>query len=139
MKKRSSWTCPKCGRIFTKTKQPHSCQKVALRSHFKGKPQAKKLFDHLVRQINQKIGPSQVISIPCCVHLFGHYDFLAALPKRKGLEIRLALNRQLKTKRLKQSVPLSSKAYKNCFLLTSTKEIDQEFISWIKESYHLRD
>lgn len=133
------WTCAKCGRIFTKAKQPHSCNKISLELHFKNKDKAKKLFEYLVKQISEKIGNCKIISISCCIHLFGNYDFLAALPKKDGLEIRFALDRVLNSQRLKQSVPLSTKVFKNCFEITSKKEIDKEFIEWLSESYHLKD
>lgn len=133
------WTCPNCGRIFEKEKQPHSCNKIPLETHFKNKEKAKQLFNLLVKQINEKIGQCQIISIPCCVHLFGKYDFLAALPKKDKLEIRFALNRILDSPRLKQSVPLSSKNYKNCIDLTNEKEIDEELMAWLSQSYHLKD
>jgi len=133
------WTCPKCGRIFNKTDQPHSCHKIPLEDHFKKKDKAKELFDFLVKQINTKIGKCQIISIPCCIHLFGNYDFLAALPKKDRLEIRLSLDRKLITPRLKQSAPMSSTIFKNCIDITSTKEIDEELINWLDEAYHLKD
>lgn len=132
------WTCTKCKRIFEKAKQPHSCQKISLREHFKNKEKSEKLFDYLVEQVNN-IGKVKIISIPCCIHLFGKYDFLATLPKKDGLEIRFALNRVLNSSRLKQSVPMSTNVFKNCFEITSEKEIDDEFIGWLKESYHLKD
>ena len=133
------WTCPKCGRIFKKASQPHSCRKVPLRQHFRNKEKAQKLFDFLVEQINKKIGRCKLISLPCCVHLFGKYDFLAALPKKDRLEIRFALDREIDNSRLKQSVPMSAKVFKNCFDIYSEKEIDKEFLGWLEESYHLKD
>ncbi len=133
------WTCSKCERIFKSKNQPHSCKKIPLGKHFEGKEKAKELFDFLVAQINSKIGKCKIISIPCCVHLFGAYDFLAALPKKDRLEVRIALNRKVDSSRLKISVPLSSKSFKNCFDISSKKEIDKELIGWIKESYHLKD
>ena len=132
------WTCPKCGRIFKKAKQPHSCKKVPLEKHFEGKEKARELFDHLVKQINKSVGKCKIISIPCCVHLFGKYDFLAALPKKDKLEIRFALDRKLNSPRLKQSVPMSSKVFKNCFDISSKEELDKEFIDWLKRSYYLK-
>jgi hypothetical protein len=132
------WTCTNCGRSFEKAKQPHSCQKIPLKQHFENKEKAKKLFDYLLKRCND-IGTYKVISIPCCIHLFGKYDFLAALPKKDGLEIRFALDRVLNSPRLKQSVPLSTKVFKNCFEITSEKEIDDKFMEWLKESYHLKD
>jgi len=133
------WTCPKCKRIFRGANQPHSCKKIPLQKHFVGKKQAKKLFDFLVEQIDSKIGKCKIISIPCCVHLFGKYDFLAALPKNDRLEIRFALDRKLDSPRLKVCVPMSSMVYKNCFDISSKQEIDDEIIEWMNESYHLKD
>ncbi|MFA6532761.1 MAG: DUF5655 domain-containing protein [Patescibacteria group bacterium] len=133
------WTCPNCERIFEKIRQPHSCKKISLGLHFKNKDKAKELFEYLVKQVNEKVGKYKIISVPCCIHLFGKYDFLAALPKKNGLEIRFALGRKLSSQRLKQFVPLSAKVFKHCFEITSEKEIDDEFIEWLKESYHLKD
>jgi hypothetical protein len=132
------WTCPKCGRIFTKASQPHSCKKVPLESHFQGKIKARELFDFLVARIQDQISDCQIISIPCCVHLFGTYDFLAALLKKDRLEIRFALDRCLDTPRQKICVPMSSKIFKNCFDISTQTELDREFMDWIKESYHLK-
>jgi len=132
------WTCSKCGRIFKKARQPHSCKKVPLGRHFEDKEKAKQLFDYLVKQINKKIGKTKIISIPCCVHLFGKYDFLAALPKKDRLEIRFALDRKLDSPRLKQGVQMPSKVFKNCFDISSKEELDSEFIDWLKQSYHLK-
>ena len=133
------WTCSKCGRIFAKTGQPHSCRQIPLKQHFQNKEKAKKLFDFLTIQINNKIGKCKIISLPCCIHLFGKYDFLAALPKKNGLEIRFALDRELSNSSFKQSVPLSAQLYKNCFEISSEKEINSEFIGWLKESYFLKE
>lgn len=132
------WTCPKCSRIFGKANQPHSCKKVSVESHFVNKETARRLFDFLLQQIDKHIGECKIVSLPCCVHLFGTYDFLAVLPKKEGIEIRFALNRKLDTPRLKISIPISSKAFKNCFDIVSKEEIDGEFMGWLKESYHLK-
>jgi hypothetical protein len=133
------WTCRNCGRIFKKDKQVHSCKKVPLRSHFEGKEKAGELFDGVLGKINSEVGETKTISIPCCIHLFGKYDFIALLPKKDRLEIRFALNRKLDTPRLKTSVPLSKKIFKNVIDIYSKKEIDKEVIGWLKESYNLKN
>jgi len=132
------WTCPKCNRIFKNENQPHSCNKISLEQHFKHKEQAKEIFEYLVNQIKSKIGKCQIISLPCCIHLFGNYDFLAILPKKDKLEIRFNLDRILNSSRLKQSVPVSSKYYKNCVDIFNTKEINDELMQWLTESFYLK-
>ena len=133
------WTCPDCNRIFEKEKQPHSCHKVPLEAHFKNKDKVKELFDFFVKSVDEKIGKVRIISLPCCIHLFGKYDFLAILPKRDCLEIRFSLNRHLKNPRIFLSVPMSLKNIKNCLKIRSKTEIDKEFIGWLSEAYHLKD
>ncbi len=133
------WTCPNCDRFFKKTDQPHSCKKVPIDSHFKNKEKAQELFSYLFQRIEKDIGKCTIISLPCCIHLFGSYDFLAVLPKKDSMEIRFALNRELNTPRLTVSVPMSTKIFKNCFDISSKEELDLQFMGWLKESYHLRD
>ncbi len=103
------WTCPKCERIFEKTGQMHSCRKISLEEHFKNKEKAKEIFDYLFETVNQEIGKCKIISLPGCIHLFGNYDFLAALPKKDSLEIRFSLNRKLENPRVIQAVLVSAK------------------------------
>ena len=133
------WTCTNCGRIFEKTKQPHSCKKVPLAEHFKNKELAKELFEYLFKEINTKIGKSTIISLPCCIHLYGTYDFLAALPRKDGLEIRCGLDYVIKSPRNFQHVPVSATLTKNCVRVQSKEEIDGELLGWLKQSYHLKD
>lgn len=132
------WTCLKCGRIFLKTRQPHSCQKIPLDQHFKSKEKAKGLFGLLFKTIDEEIGKCQVISLPCCIHLFGSYDFLAVLPKKDKLEIRFSLDRKLTGPKVKQVVQLSRCSYKNCVDIKSSNDIDKRVIEWLRESYFLK-
>ncbi len=122
------WTCSVCGRIFEKAKQPHSCRKTPLELHFQNKEKARELFDYLVKQVNKKVGKCKIVSLPCCVHLFGKYDFLAALPKKDKLEIRFTLDKRIDSPRLKQCVPMSLKVFKNCFDISIKGELDSEFL-----------
>lgn len=117
------WTCPRCDRIFEKDHQPHSCQKIPLEEHFKNKQSAKELFDFLFKIINEKIGVSQIISLPCCVHLFGHYDFIAILPHKNKLELRF----------------LDSQRLKHCLDISTLNDINDELINRLSEAYHLKD
>ncbi|MFC1663352.1 DUF5655 domain-containing protein [Patescibacteria group bacterium] len=134
-----NWTCPKCKRIFNREKQTHTCAYKPLEDHFINKYEAYKLYQTLLKKIAQKAGKIKVISIPCCIHLYGKYDFLAILPKRNGvIELRFALDRAIKNKRIFANVPLSKTSYKNCLLIRSPKDINKELLDWLKESYLLK-
>ena len=133
------WTCPKCGRIFGKGGQMHSCHKVPLENHFKNKEKAKTIFNALVRKADSQVGPNKIISLPCCIHLFGTYDYLAALPKKDRLEVRFSSETKIESPRVTQNFPVSSKMYKVCLDLNSEKDIDARLLRWIKTSYNLKD
>jgi hypothetical protein len=132
------WKCPKCGRIFAKKNQMHSCKKFPLEKHFENKEFAKELYDELLKIIKDKIGKVDVISLPCCIHLYGNYDFLAILPKKDKIEIRIALDRKIKDKRIFACVPLSKTTYKNCFYISAVEDINKKIINWINDSYHFK-
>lgn len=133
-----NWTCPKCGRIFKNKNQIHSCKKYPIDLHFKNKDHAKKLYIHLLKTTGSKIGKCKEISLPCCIHWFGNYDFVALLPKRDKLEVRFALDEKIKSKRIFASVPLSKSTYKNCLYIYKKDDIDRDLIGWLKRSYCLK-
>ena len=134
------WTCPKCGRIFEKKGQAHSCRKYPLKKHFKGKEEvAKPLFNDLKAKIKKRIGPIKVISLPCCIHLFGLFDFAAVFPLKDKIRIHFVLNRKLKSSLIHTSAKISSSRYKYSIYVGSKDEIDKELLKWLKEAYHYRD
>ncbi|MBU2229338.1 hypothetical protein KJ810_02945, partial [Patescibacteria group bacterium] len=123
------WICEKCKRTFQREKQQHTCATKPIEEHFVNKHEAYLLYQKLLKTIGSKVGKIKVLSIPCCIHLFGNYDFMAILPKKDGvLEIRFALGKKLVSKRITACVPLSLKSYKNCLLINSAKDIDSELI-----------
>ena len=132
------WTCPKCNRKFKRTKQQHSCKTIPLEQHFKNKEYAKSLYNYLIKKIKSEIGNYNVISLPCCIHLYGNYDFLAILPHRDSLEIRFAYENEIRSKRIVQTVSLSKKLTKNVIYIKKGSEIDTELLNWLKISYFLK-
>lgn len=117
----------------------HSCKSVPIEFHFENKDIAKKIYDDLFKIVTGKIGKCQEISLHCCIHRFGTYDFLALLPKKEGLEVRFALDKTIKSERIIESIRLSKTSYKNCLYLNDTADIDDELLGWITESYSLKD
>ena len=132
------WICPSCERIFQKKNQQHSCKKYPIENHFKGKELMKKLFQYLLNEVNNQVGKCKVISLPCCIHLFGNYDFIAILPKKKEIEIRFILNRKIKSNRIESHVPVSAENYKNCLRISSQDDIDEELLKWLRKSYQFK-
>lgn len=132
----AAWQCPKCGRTFSRTGQPHSCRTVSLDSHLRDGPQ-RALFERLLAEVNSKVGECEVLSLPCCIHLVERYDFLAVLPRKDRLEIRFGLERELANPRVQRSARISKALYKHTVDVRTAEDIDEELLSWVREAYHL--
>jgi len=132
------WTCTKCGRVFKRTNQQHSCKSIPIEQHFENNLLAKDLFDFLLKKIRTQIGKCSIISLPCCIHLYGSYDFLAILPHKDRLEIRFASNNLINSPRITHTVPLSKNLSKTCIDIKNTEEIDAELLNWLSISYLLK-
>lgn len=132
------WTCSNCSREFERAGQSHSCKTKSIDEHFRNKDLAHRIYLALSETLLRRVGPCKELSLPCCVHLVGSYDFLAALPKKSHLEIRFALSRELSGTRIAQSVPVSRTVFKNCVKLNSESDIDDELMGWLREAYYLK-
>jgi len=131
------WKCPKCHREFAKSNQSHSCVLYPLEKHFAGKNYAKELFDYLVAEINKKVGPIKIESLPCCIHLVSNYTFGAVWALKDGIRIDFRFDHDIKTKKPHKTNHMSANRYLFYFDLKNKKEIDVEIIGFIKEAYHL--
>jgi hypothetical protein len=135
----AGWRCPRCHRAFERTRQVHSCRTVSLEHHLRHGADVQALFDRLVSEVERQVGPCEAVSLPCCIHLRGTYDFLAVLPKRDRLEVRFTLEREVKSSRIDRSERTSSAGHKHRVHLVSSEDIDAEFLGWVAEAFHLRE
>lgn len=135
----AAWRCPVCQRSFKRARQPHSCRSVALDEHFRRNQTLKPMvFDRLLDALHRQVGPCEVVSLPCCIHLFGSHDFLAVLPKKDRLEIRFTLRHELRDPRVTRSAQIGRTSYKHSVDVAAAEEIDQALIEWLREAYDAR-
>jgi len=129
------WKCPKCKREFAKTRQQHSCTIYDIDKHFAGKDYARKLFNFLVSEINKKVGKIKIESLPCCIHFVSNYTFGAAWALKDGIRIDFRLDHKIDTKKSYKVNHISANRYLYYLDIKNKKEIDSEFLTWIKEAY----
>jgi len=99
---------------------------------------AKPLFNDLKSKIRKRIGPVKVISLPCCIHLFGLFDFAAVFPLKDKVRIHFVVNYKLNSPRIDKSAKYSANRYKYAVYIKDKKDIDKELVGWLEEAYHLR-
>ncbi|MDD3773981.1 MAG: DUF5655 domain-containing protein [Patescibacteria group bacterium] len=131
------WQCPKCKREFARVNQSHSCVVFSLENHFRGKEQARKLFDFLITQIKNKIGPVKIESLPCCIHFVSSFSFGACWALKDRIRIDFRVDEKIKTKRSFKMKQISVNRYMYYFDIFDKKEINAEILGFIKTAYHL--
>ena len=133
------WQCPKCKREFSKNNQSHSCVVYPIEKHFQNKDYSKKLFKELVNQIEKNIGGVKIESLPCCIHLVSSYTFSGVwlLKDRVRLDFRVPYNIESKRIINKEELSINRKLY--YLEIVEEKDIDDELLGWIRDSYFLQN
>lgn len=133
------WQCPKCKREFSKNNQSHSCVVYPIEKHFQNKDYSKKLFKELVNQIEKNIGGVKIESLPCCIHLVSGYTFSGVwlLEDRVRLDFRVPYNIESKRIINKEELSINRKLY--YLEIVEEKDIDDELLGWIRDSYFLQN
>jgi hypothetical protein len=135
---RARWRCPDCGRAFARRNQPHSCKRVPIEAHFAPDGASRRLFEALLAAVGGHVGPCEVVSLPCCIHLAATDDFLAVLPRRDRLEIRFTVHRRIRSPRIQACAQTSRDAYKHRVDISAVEDLDPELLGWLREAYRGR-
>jgi len=135
MPRHSLWQCPKCQRRFANRNQSHACGRHDLAHHFRGKPQEiRVLFDCVVAAI-RKIGPVRVQPEKTRIAFQVRMSFAQLTPKSRWLDGHVVLARRLEHPRFRRIDTISPRNHVHSFRITSPRDIDAEFNSWLAEAY----
>ncbi len=82
---RALWRCPKCGNYFASRNLWHSCVRVPLGAHFRGKdPRVRRTFDALVAALRRN-GPLRVVSSKTRIAFMVRMRFAGVTPQKNAL------------------------------------------------------
>jgi len=108
------WTCPECGRRFTRARRSHSCVSVTEAALLEGKPPEVRSAFHKLRDAVAGFGE---------VHVDAR-----AWPRAGRLDVEPVLDHPLKAKR----------KHVHWVPVTGPAEVDAELPSWLREPFALR-
>lgn len=131
------WCCPSCGRTFRRAGQPHSCHVVALEDHLPAGHPMRPVFDHLLAEVHARTGACEIVALPCCVHLKGREDFVAVLPRKRYLQVRFSLDRELDDPRIRRSAQISRTTFKHVVEVADAADVDEQLLDWLAEAHDL--
>ena len=131
------WQCPRCGRLFAKRNQSHACVSYSIDDHFRSKPDSlREVFDLLLAKISQ-FGPVRTDAVKSAINLAKNYHFVMIYVLRDSLKLEFALGRELKSERIIHTQKLGVNRYTYYVKLANKEDIDDQMLSWLKESYSL--
>ncbi|MFQ5695652.1 MAG: DUF5655 domain-containing protein, partial [Terriglobia bacterium] len=136
-KKRPLWRCPRCGWQFVTRNLWHSCVRVPLDQHFKGKdPIVRKTFNALVAAL-RKNGPLTVVTSKTRIAFLVRMRFGSVIPQKKVLRGGFALMRPGVRHPLLTPAPRFGRIYGYRFRLTHPKQIDRAFRRLLAQAYQV--
>ena len=137
MQRAPLWQCPKCERKFANRNQSHACGRHDLAHHFSGKPpEIRTLFDRVLAAI-RKIGPVRVLPEKTRIAFQVRMSFAQVIPKSQWLDGHVVLARRFEHPRFRRIQTISPRNHVHSFRITSARDIDAEFTSWLAEAYEV--
>lgn len=129
------WRCPTCGREFANRNQSHACGTHDLDHHFRGKPlEIRALYDQ-VAAIIEAVGPVRILPEKTRIAFQVRISFAQITPRRRWLDGHVVLARRREHPRFRRIETLSPRNHLHAFRLSSPRDLDAEFRSWIQEAY----
>lgn len=129
------WSCPNCGRKFTRKHQAHSCRPFHLSKHFKGKQTGSLLFQRFKTAVKNKVGPFKIESLECCIHFVHDSIFAGVKVLKNKLQVDFLLTQKTKSKRFVRESQLSASRYVYFVDISGKEDIDEELMRWMQEAY----
>ena len=130
------WTCPKCGRPFTRPHQSHSCGRFSVDAILSGKtPHEVTLF----RRFEElALGVGEVVVAPAKTRIgFQRGRIFAAVNgvNRGQIQVHFVTEKSLRSGRIHRVESLAPDCYVNHASFASLQELDDEVVQWLRRGY----
>ena len=130
------WQCPKCERLFATRNQTHTCASLHdLDHHFAGRePIVRELYE-LVAAAARSIGPVAILPEKTRIAFQVRMSFAQVTPRKRWLDGHLVLARRLEHPRFRKIETFSPRNHLHAFRLEQPSDVDDTFLSWLREAY----
>lgn len=133
--KQGLWKCPKCGHRFVTRNLWHSCVRVPLAEHFRGRPaERKRTFDRWLA-VARTCGPVSSYAQKTRIVIMNRVRFAGAVIRESYVDANLWLRRRAEHPLLRRVEDLGKLGYVHHFRLEHTKDIDAALRALMREAY----
>ena len=135
--KRPLWRCPKCGHRFVTKNLWHSCVRVSVAEHFRGKPpDRKRTWDRLLATA-RKCGPVTAYAQKTRLVIMARVRFAGVVVRTGHLDAGLWLRRRVEHPRLQRVEDYGRLGFGHHFSLEHPADIDAGLQTLIAEAYRV--
>jgi hypothetical protein len=132
------WACPRCARTFANRNQTHTCAPLGeVDTHFAGVAQEVRATFDRVLAVVAALGPVTVLPEKTRIALHVRMSFAAFTQRRRWLNGHLVLARRIESPRFLRIETFSPRNFLHAFRLTTPADVDEEFATWLAESYRV--
>ena len=138
MTTRPLWKCPRCGREFANTNQPHSCGDYTVEDFLRDKDAASVALYRRFEALAMQCGAVLIAPAKTRVGFQRHMIFAAVNKLSNGLlDAHVVLRRRLENPRFRRIESLYERAHVHHFRITSLDQLDEEVLEWLREAHRL--
>jgi hypothetical protein len=131
------WTCPECGRKFTRNNQSHSCIQYNLDDLLIGKdPGQVALFRELMERISI-FGEMELHAGKWGITVRHLSTFLSIIIEKNHLTLVFLSGHAIDEFPVYQNYHHSTHKWSNAVKIENSEEIDDQLIGWLKEAWEL--
>jgi uncharacterized protein DUF5655 len=136
----SLWRCPNCKRVFANRNQTHTCAGLHdLDHHFANRdPIVREIYERVATAV-KAIGPVIILPEKTRIAFQVRMSFAQVTPRQKWLDGHVVLARRLDHPRFRKIETFSPKNHLHAFRLEHPDDVDETFISWMREAYQVGD
>jgi hypothetical protein len=135
--KRPLWKCPECGHRFVTKNLSHSCVKVPLRAHFRGKPpERKKTYDRWLAAA-RACGRVTAYAQKSRIIFMARVRFGGAVVHRSYVDAGLWLRRRANHSRLRRIEDFGQLGQVHHFRLERAEDVDAALEALMREAYRV--
>lgn len=136
--RKTLWRCPSCGRQFAKRSQWHSCRRLPIDHHFRGKdPQLRKTYEMLIAPL-RRLGPLRIDAVKSSINLVSRYHFGGISVRKDYLRLGFLSDRTIEDPRILGRERLGPHRLIHSVIVHSPDEVDDLLLSWLQRAYTLQ-
>ena len=135
--KKALWKCPECGHRFVTRNLSHSCVRVRLADHFRGKPAERRRTWNRWVAAARACGPVTAYAQKTRIVIMARVRFAGAVVHNSYLDAGLWLRRRADHPRLRRVEDFGPLGCGHHFRLESAEDIDAELVALMCEAYRV--